>query len=744
LAGLWSSGRVVVRAPATSANLGPGFDAVGISLSLYNRAEAVVAGDGLEITIEGEGEDSIPRDESNLVWQAICRFYAEVGRPLPPGVRLGLRNGIPPSSGLGSSAAAIACGLLMAAGLTGVELPPQSLIRLAADLDGHPDNVAPALLGGMVVVVPDGRDGYRWLRLLPRSDLRVAVALPDMAVSTKHARQVLPGQVAFGDAAFNAGRAALLVGALAEGRLDLLSAAMEDRLHQAHRLPLVPGAAAALEAALREGWGVCLSGSGPSVVALGSGPDPRDRMALAFAAAGVSCRVLDLNVDCGGARLIEASEERGRPAADWSGGGRWPPPRARVTPGPLLVHKYGGTSVSTPDKLKQVARRIASCRGNGRGLVVVVSAMGDGTDALLSLAGAVSGLPNGRELDRLLATGEQASVALLAMALGELGIDAVSVCGANLGIITDGVFLRARVERVQTGPIQACLDRGQVVIAAGYQGISAAGELTTLGRGGSDTSAVALAAALGAPICEIYTDVDGVYTADPRVVPSARLLRRIGYDEMAEMAGLGAGVMQPRAVELARRHGVRIVVRHCELAGDGTLISDDEDTEAETMEATIVRSVAHSLGEVRIVLESVPDRPGVAARVFRAMAADNISVDMIIQGQSHGDRNDIAFTVSRDDSAAALAACTSIGAEVGARRVAAEDVVKVSVIGAGVTGDMRVLAAIFDCLAEAGINIEMISTSGTRVSCLIRPELAAEAVQRLHQRLIESPAWRAG
>lgn len=719
--------RVRVRVPATSANLGPGFDALGIALSLYNRVEAEIGEDGLSVDVTGEGSSDLPRDSSNLVWRAMKAFFEAAGVPEPRGVRLRLANSIPPASGLGSSAAAIVGGLVAASALTGAALAPERMLALAAELDGHPDNVAAALAGGMVVVVPVQGGGYMWTRVVPPVSPRVAVALPDLALETKQSRGVLPRTVAFSDAAFNVGRAALLVAALGQGRFDLLSTAMQDRLHQDYRLPLVPGGPALIKELIREGWGICLSGSGPSIIAIGTGEGPGRAMSDAFEQSGVKCRILDLEVDERGACLEHTalptpSGTSSRTCAGWSSA-------------PVIVQKYGGSSVATPDLLRRVAGRVADVRRTGARVVVVVSAMGDSTDNLLALAGAVARDPERRELDALMATGEQVSVALLAMALQDLGVDAVSLSGGRLGIATDGVFCRARVSAVNTDNIRGALDRGQVVIAAGFQGTGPDGLITTLGRGGSDATAVVLAAALEARACEIYTDVDGVYSADPRVVPGARLLPVLSYDEMSEMASLGARVMQLRSVELARRHGVPLVVRCGQGSGPGTLIRE-ADTVDETMEGAIVRAVTHSTGEAKVVLEDVPDVPGVAAKVFGALAAQNIRVDMIIQGRGHGGRNDIAFTVAEDDRDTAVAVCKAIAAQIGGCGVTVDGAAKVSVVGPGINQDARIAAAMFECLAGLGINIEMISTSGLRISCLIKPDRVEEAVRALHQRLI--------
>lgn len=720
--------KVTVRVPATSANLGPGFDALGLALTLYNTVEARPVPAGLEIAVEGEGRGSIPTDESNLVWQAMLALFESLGEPPPGGVRLRLANGVPPCSGLGSSAAAIVGGLLAAQALAGRKLPMPDLLALAARLDGHPDNVAPALLGGMVIVVPtDG--GYRWLRLPPAPGLVVTVALPELSVETEKARKMLPREVPLSDAAFNVGRAALLVGALSQQRLDLLGAAMEDRLHQTQRLTMVPGGASALRGAAAKGWGASLSGSGPSLLALGYDDAPARSMAAAFTEAGITCRILRLGIDHGGATVLDGV----------------PGPQAPHGPDPatapllrrrVVVQKYGGTSVATPEMIAAIAERIRASALEGDDLVVVVSAMGGSTDHLLSLASSVTRRPDLRELDVLLSTGELVSVALLAMALEDLGVKAVSLSGARLGVMTDGVFSRAKIRGISVENIRRELDGGRVVIATGFQGLSDEGQITTLGRGGSDATAVALAAALGAERCEIYTDVEGVYTADPRVVPRARLLPSVTYDEMSELAGLGAKVLQLRAVELGRRYGVRLLVRHAHAPGAGTTIQE-ETYMNEIVEGALIRGVAHSTGDHKIVVEKLPDEPGVAARVFAALASRNIRVDMIIQGMGRGRRNDIAFTVAAEDARAAEEACREVASEVGARGVTAEEVAKVSLVGAGISQDVRVAAAMFECLAGLGINIEMISTSGTRISCLIRPERAGEAVRALHERFIE-------
>jgi aspartate kinase len=396
----------------------------------------------------------------------------------------------------------------------------------------------------------------------------------------------------------------------------------------------------------------------------------------------------------------------------------------------LVVQKYGGSSVATPDLVRRVAERVDRVARAGHRVVVVVSAMGDTTDDLLALLAEVDARPAPREVDMLLATGEQVSVALLASALRALGRDAVSLTGWQAGVHTDGVHRKAQIVAVDPARILRELDAGRVVVVAGFQGISPEGEITTLGRGGSDTTAVALAAALGADACEIYSDVDGVYTADPRVVPEARRLPFVSYEEMMEMAHLGAQVLQPRAVECAAQNGVTILARSTFQEGPGTRIARIEGVEAQA----VVRAVAHERRVAKLALAGVPDRPGVAHRLFQALADQHINVDMIIQSQSRDGRNDIAFTVAEDELEHARAAAEAVARELGAEGVLAEaGYGKVSAVGAGMATRPGVAARMFGALAAAGVNIEMISTSEIKISCLVRAERLEEAVRAVHR-----------
>jgi aspartate kinase len=400
----------------------------------------------------------------------------------------------------------------------------------------------------------------------------------------------------------------------------------------------------------------------------------------------------------------------------------------------LIVQKYGGSSVADPEKILNVARRVATAasgeghRGAGP-LVVVVSAMGKTTDGLVALAQGVTPAPDPREMDMLLATGEQVTIALLAMALQALGFKARSFTGAQVGMRTDRAHTRARLTRIDAGRVRRALDAGEIAVVAGFQGVSDDDEITTLGRGGSDLTAVALAAALGADVCEIYTDVDGVYTADPNIVPEARKLPRITYDEMLEMASLGAKVLQARSVEFAKKYGVAVHVRSTFKADPGTLVTGEEGR----MEAAVVTGVTHDRNQAKISILRVPDRPGIAARVFGAVAERSIVVDMIVQNISRDGYTDISFTLPRGDHARAASALEEVAREVGAEgTLYQERVAKVSIIGVGMRSHSGVAARMFAALSREAINIQMISTSEIAVSCVIEDKYAELAVRALH------------
>jgi aspartate kinase len=395
----------------------------------------------------------------------------------------------------------------------------------------------------------------------------------------------------------------------------------------------------------------------------------------------------------------------------------------------VVVQKFGGSSVATTERILAVARRIIATKEAGNSVVAVVSAMGDVTDDLLELAGAISSDPPEREMDMLLATGEQVTIALLAMAIHSLGHEAISFTGAQAGIVTESGHTKARIAEVRADRVRDALAAGRIAIVAGFQGATADAEITTLGRGGSDTTAVAVAAGIGADVCEIYTDVDGVYTADPRIVPGARKLDAVSYEVVLEMAATGARVLQLRSVEYARNHGVTLHVRSSFNDRPGTIVKEAD----ETMEQAIISGVTHDTSEAKITIRDVPDRPGVAAEVFSHLADANVNVDMIIQNVSEDGLTDISFTTPDEDLVRAKRAVEAVVAELGARTWSVDtSVAKVSLVGAGMKTHPGVAAAMFRALANAGVNMDMIATSSIRISCVIDVKDAQTAVRALH------------
>jgi aspartate kinase len=401
----------------------------------------------------------------------------------------------------------------------------------------------------------------------------------------------------------------------------------------------------------------------------------------------------------------------------------------------LVVQKYGGSSVADADGIKRVAKRIVDTKRAGHHVVVVVSAMGDTTDELIELAERVSPLPPGRELDMLLTAGERISMALLAMAIANLGHEARSFTGSQAGVITDSAHGKARIIDVTPGRIRTAMEAGAIAIVAGFQGVSQdTKDVTTLGRGGSDTTAVALAAALGAEVCEIFTDVDGIYSADPRLVPSARHIRRISYEEMLEMAACGAKVLHLRCVEYARRYGIPVHVRSSFNHREGTWVSNEPEG-VDDMEQAIISGVAHDRGEAKITIVGVPDKPGEAAAIFRAIADAEINIDMIVQNVSAATtgRTDISFTLPKTDGHIAMAAMNRVQDSVGFESLQYDDQIgKISLIGAGMRSHPGVSARFFEAMADAGVNIEMISTSEIRVSVVCRSEDVPRGVAAVH------------
>lgn len=395
----------------------------------------------------------------------------------------------------------------------------------------------------------------------------------------------------------------------------------------------------------------------------------------------------------------------------------------------LIVQKYGGSSVANPDRIKNVAKRVVRYTRQGYSLVVVVSALGDTTDELIELASKITSEPSEREMDMLISTGEQISCALLAMAIQRLEIPAISFTGAQVGIITDTSHTKARILNISAERIREELKHGKVVVVAGFQGISMDREITTLGRGGSDLTAVALAKALEAKICEIYTDVDGVYTADPRIVSDAKKLVRISYDEMLELASLGAKVMQPRSVEYGKRYDVPIHVRSSFSNKEGTIISK----EVKAMEKIDVSGVALQKDEAKITICDVPDKPGVAAEIFEKLAANNIVIDMIVQNIGRTGATDVSFTVLKEDLAKTMKIAKIVAKDVGAGEVIKdENIAKVSIVGIGMRSHSGIAARMFKALASKKINIGMISTSEIKISCVIERRHAEEALRVLH------------
>jgi aspartate kinase len=395
----------------------------------------------------------------------------------------------------------------------------------------------------------------------------------------------------------------------------------------------------------------------------------------------------------------------------------------------LIVQKYGGTSVGDADRIKNVARRVVATCDAGHRVVVVVSAMSGVTDRLIGLAKEVSPSPSDREMDVLLATGEQTTIALTAMALNAMGRKAVSLTGAQAGIVTDGVHTRAKIANITPKQVHRHLDNGEIVIVAGFQGETPDGRITTLGRGGSDLTAIAIAAAIKADLCQIFTDVDGVYTCDPRVVKNAAKIEEISYDEMLEMASSGSKVMQSRSVEFAKKFGVVFEVRSSFNGNPGTTVKE----ETMDMESVVVRGVSLERNQAKVTLRHIPDRPGTAARVFNALAQAGLVIDMIVQSDSVGETNDISFTTSGADLAKATTVIEAILGETGARGIETQSgIAKLSVIGVGMRTHGGVAARMFEALAQAGINIQMISTSEIKVAVVIDEARIDEAANLVH------------
>ncbi len=396
----------------------------------------------------------------------------------------------------------------------------------------------------------------------------------------------------------------------------------------------------------------------------------------------------------------------------------------------LIVQKYGGTSVGNPERILNVARRVIATQGEGHQVVVVVSAMSGVTDSLIKLARDVSPSPSEREMDVLLSTGEQTTIALTAMAINGLGKKAVSLTGAQAGIITDGVHTRAKIANITPKQVHKHLNEGNVVIIAGFQGETTDGRITTLGRGGSDLTAIAIAAAIKADVCQIFTDVDGVYTCDPRVVPNATKIDVISYDEMLEMASSGSKVMQSRSVEFAKKFGVVFEVRSSFNNNPGTLVKEEHMS----MENVVVRGVSIEKNQAKVTIRQVPDRPGTAAKIFSALAGANISIDMIVQSETLGDTNDISFTLNKDELPKAQKALAGPVKELGAKEISTVDgIAKLSIVGIGMRSHSGVAAKLFEALSVGGINIQLISTSEIKTAVIIDETRINEAANLAHE-----------
>ena len=403
----------------------------------------------------------------------------------------------------------------------------------------------------------------------------------------------------------------------------------------------------------------------------------------------------------------------------------------------LIVQKYGGTSVGNTDRIKNVAARVAKYHAKGDKIVVVVSAMSGVTDNLIKLAKDIMPLPSEREMDVLLATGEQTTIALTAIALHSLNIPAVSLTGAQAGIVTDGVHTKAKIQNISPQAAHDFLNEGKVVIVAGFQGKTREGQTTTLGRGGSDLTAIALAAALKADLCQIYTDVDGVYTADPRIVPNAKKLEEVSYDEMLELASLGAKVMQSRSVEFAKKFGVIFEVRSSLNENPGTIVKE----ETKSMEGVVVRGVSLDKNQAKITLVAVPDKPGVAARIFKALGDANVNVDMIVQNISHGagaPATDLSFTLDKPDLLKAQKVIDGLKKEIDFGNViTSEKIGKLSIVGVGMKSHSGVAGKMFETLAKEGVNIEMISTSEIKISVVIDLAKGEQAMKAIHAEFVD-------
>ena len=699
---------ITVTVPATSANVGAGFDSLGLALSMHN---VFTFEECDRIRISSVDGTHVPTGANNLVYRSARAVYDQLGIPLR-GLRITQRNDIPMARGLGSSSACIVAGILGANALLGNKLTSRQMLTLATAIEGHPDNVAPAMLGGFVTSVYDEGQVYSVKKNIDEQ-LAFAAFVPDFRLLTSKARAALPDMVSHKDAVYNLSRAALATAAFCDGDYSLLGVATKDSLHQKYRLPLIDGGDEMFELAQDLGaLAVYISGAGPTIMAVVP-RDDQEFFARAQEALPQSEKLKHFTVY----RLLPDNT-----------GTR----EEEVFMG-LIVQKFGGTSVKDRDRIFNVARIVANTRNQGNDVVVVVSAQGDTTDDLITKAAEITSDPSHREMDMLLATGEQISISLLAMALQEIGVPSVSLTGWQAGFNTDRAYTKARIKRLNTERVESELARNRVVVVAGFQGLNRSDDITTLGRGGSDTSAVALAAALHADRCQIYTDVEGVYTADPRKIPKATRLKEITFDEMLELASLGAQVLNNRSVELAKKYGVELEVLSSINPVPGTVVK--EETKVEGM---LIKGVAKDEDVAVVSILEVPDVPGMSFKVFSLLAQKNINVDIILQSSGSAGCKDVIFTCSKGEAETARAVLESNKTRFGTDKITVNnDCAKVSIVGAGMQSHPGTASTMFEALYSQNINIHMISTSEIKISVIIDKADADRAVAAIHDAFIQ-------
>ena len=708
--------------PATSANLGSGFDSLGIALTMCNRVWMEEA-DELKITTTDKIK--VPTDETNLIYWAARHLYQICGKTLP-GLHIIQENNIPMARGLGSSSACIVAGILGANRMLGSPMSQSDLINLAAQIEGHPDNTSPAISGGLVASAMEGKRVYS-VSVPVSGKISFAVMIPPFELKTEKARGVLPTEYSREDTVFNLSRSALMTASLFSGDLQNLRVAVQDRIHQPYRSGLIENYDQVFRMSYELGsLGTYVSGAGPTIISMIPTEGAEEFMSACdshLQDRGINgWRVELLHTDPQGARIIIEYRElshRGYVKGSVSMA--------------LIVQKFGGSSVKDAEHLRNVADIVTGTYKNGNDVVVVVSAQGDTTDDLIDKAKEINRNPSKREMDQLLTAGEQISASLLAMTIEDLGYPVVSLLGWQAGFSTSTAYGSARIKRVNPERIKAELSKRNIVVVTGFQGVNKYDDMTTLGRGGSDTSAVAIAASMHADLCQIYTDVDGVYTADPRKIPAARKLDVISYDEMLELATLGAQVLNNRSVEMAKKYHIELEVLSSLTRAKGTIVK-----EATNVEKMLISGVAKDENVARISVIGVPDKPGLAFRIFSKLAQKNVNVDIILQSIGRNGTKDISFTVEKDKMDATIELMQSYVETIGASSVVFDDdVAKVSIVGAGMESHPGVASDMFEALFEANVNIQMISTSEIKISVLIKKEDANKAVAAIHAKFFE-------